>query len=53
MSAVGRADPDITILVRADEGIKYGRLVDVLKILHDAKIARMALVTEPENKQQR
>jgi biopolymer transport protein TolR len=50
LTAHGRADPDITILVRADEGIRYGKLVEVMKILHDAKIARMALVTEPENK---
>lgn len=48
MTELGRADPDITILVRADEGIQYGKLVEVLKILHDAKIARMALITSPE-----
>jgi len=50
MQMLGRADPDITIMVRADEGIQYGKLVEVLKILHDAKIARMALVTQPEPK---
>lgn len=50
MSDLGRADPDTTVLVRADEGIVYGKLVEVLKILHDAKIARMALVTQPEQK---
>lgn len=48
MTAMGRADPDVVILVRADEAIQYGRLVEILKILHDAKIARMALVTTPE-----
>ncbi|MBN1269504.1 MAG: biopolymer transporter ExbD [Kiritimatiellae bacterium] len=48
MTMLGQAQPDITIFVRADEGIKYGRLVEVLSILHDAKIARMALVTQAE-----
>ena len=48
MTALGKADPDITILVRADETIQYGKLVEVMRILHDAKIARMGLVTSPE-----
>lgn len=48
MAALGEADPETTVMVRADEKIEYGRLVEVLKILHDAKIARMALVTQPE-----
>jgi biopolymer transport protein TolR len=49
MQALGRADPDTTILVRADEELQYGNVVAIMKILHDAKIARMALVTQPEN----
>ena len=48
MEALGIADPDVTILVRADEDIRYGVLVEVMKILHQARIARMALVTQPE-----
>jgi biopolymer transport protein TolR len=48
MNTLGRADPDVVIMVRADETIPYGKLVEILKILHDAKIARMALVTNPE-----
>jgi biopolymer transport protein TolR len=51
MNQLGHADPEITILVRADDGIQYGKLVDVLRVLHDAKIARMALVTAPDAKQ--
>ena len=43
-----RANPEVTIFVRADEAIRYGKVVGVLKILHDAKIARMALVTQGE-----
>lgn len=49
MGTLGRVDPDTTVMVRADEGIKYGRLVEVLKVLHDAKIARMALVTQADD----
>ncbi len=48
MNELGRADPETTVMVRADETIQYGRLVEVLKILHEAKIARMALVTTPD-----
>jgi biopolymer transport protein TolR len=48
MHILGSVDPNATVMVRADEGIEYGRVVEVLKILTDAKIARMALVTSPE-----
>ena len=37
-----------SMAMRADERIAYGQLVEILRILHDAKIARMALVTNPE-----
>lgn len=39
-------DPQGTVFVRADKNLKYGRVVDVMKTLHDARISRMALVTE-------
>ena len=42
------ADPDVTILVRADERIAYGKVVSVLRLMHDAGISRMALVTDPQ-----
>lgn len=40
--------PDAMIMVRADEGIKYGNVVGVLKVLHGAKLSRMALVTQAD-----
>lgn len=40
-------EPDATILVRADESLPYREVVAVLRILHDASITRMALVTDP------
>lgn len=48
MNALGAADPDITIMVRADETVAYGRIAEVLKILHDAKITRLALIHQSE-----
>ena len=50
MEMMGKSDPETTVLVRADEGIRYGQLVEVMQILHDAKIARLALVTQQEEK---
>jgi biopolymer transport protein TolR len=41
-------DPNITVLVRADESIAYGKVVAVMRLLHEANISRMALVTAPE-----
>lgn len=49
MESLGAANPNAVVLVRADEEIEYGRVVEVLKLLTDARIARMALVTAPEN----
>ena len=46
--AKAQADPDVTILVRADERLAYGKVVAVMRLLHDADISRMALVTAPE-----
>ena len=49
MRAVAAAgDQKTTVLVRGDEKIPYGRIVEVMQILHDAKITRMALVTSAE-----
>jgi len=39
-------NPDTTIYVRADRKLPYGEVVEVMRVLHDANITRMALVTE-------
>ena len=49
MQRTGSQTPDTTVYVRADRAIDYGRVADVVKILYNAKITRMALVTEAEN----
>jgi biopolymer transport protein TolR len=48
MNRLGGTDPDAVVRLRADERLNYGRVVQILKILHDAKISRMALVTQSE-----
>ena len=48
LKAKAAENPDVTILVRADEEIAYGKVVAILRMMHDADISRMALVTSPE-----
>ena len=48
LKAKAAENPDVTILVRADEEIAYGKVVAILRLMHDADISRMALVTSPE-----
>ena len=48
MLEVSRSDPNTTIYVRADRSLPYGEVVDIMKILNDASITRMALVTEAD-----
>ena len=44
----GQTEPDLTVYVRADEQVPYGRLVEVMRMLHAARLSRMALVTQPD-----
>ena len=39
------ADPEVPVLVRGDERLDYGTVMNVVKIVYDCKIHRMALVT--------
>jgi biopolymer transport protein ExbD len=48
MKALAASDPDTTIMVRADDKLAYGRIVEVMRILNEAQITRMALVTTPD-----
>lgn len=48
MNALGKSDPDATVMVRGDEGILYGRMMEVVQILRSAQITRMALVTQAD-----
>jgi biopolymer transport protein TolR len=48
VKAKATANPDVTILVRADESLAYGKVVEIMRILHEANVTRMALVTVPD-----
>jgi len=48
MGDISASEPDTTIYVRADRKLDYGEVVDIMRILHDADITRMALVTAAE-----
>ena len=49
MRALGRSQPETLVMVRADEKNRYGAVVEVLKVLHGARITRMSLVTQAED----
>lgn len=40
------ADPDVPMLVRGDERLNYGAVMDVVKVLYKCKVRKMALVTK-------
>ena len=40
--------PDLVVMLRADEKLEYGRVVEVMRGLHEAKITKIALVTSPD-----
>ena len=41
-------NPDLGVQVRGDTAVNYGKVVDVLKILHHVGITKMAIVTREE-----
>ncbi|HRT28924.1 MAG TPA: biopolymer transporter ExbD [Kiritimatiellia bacterium] len=41
-------DPEVAVLVRGDERLEYGKVVQVMKILYKVRITRMALVTQSD-----
>lgn len=48
LTTLAGKDPDTAVLVRGDERLDYGRIIQVLRVLHKARIVRMALVTEAD-----
>jgi biopolymer transport protein ExbD len=40
------ADPDVPVHVRGDERLEYGAVMEVVKIVYDCHVRRMALVTQ-------
>ena len=48
MMDISTSEPDATIYVRADRKLPYGDVVEIMRVLHEANITRMALVTAAE-----
>jgi biopolymer transport protein TolR len=48
MASVALADAEAPVMVRADQSIAYGKVMVVLRLLHDAGLHRLALVTREE-----
>lgn len=48
MQTAAKIDSSVMVMVRGDEDIRYGRIVEVLRVLNDANITKMALVTQAE-----
>lgn len=48
MGGLKASEPNATVYVRADTSLQYGEVMKILQILHDAGIARMALVTQAQ-----
>jgi biopolymer transport protein ExbD len=46
MTVLRRTAPATSVMVRADEAIRYGEVVGVLRALREARISKMALVTQ-------
>lgn len=46
MQSLAVADPSLTVYVRADRTLAYGRVMEVMALLREAGILRVALVTE-------
>ena len=42
------AEPDSTIYLRADRDLPYGEVMELMRVLHDAHISRVALITLAE-----
>ena len=45
LKAKAEADPDVPVLVRGDERLEYGEVMDVVKVVYKCKVHKMALVT--------
>jgi len=48
LNEIAKTAPNTTIYVRADKKLPYGDVVDIMRMLHNANITRMALVTAAE-----
>lgn len=45
---LGQVQPDTVVRVRADQGVPYGKVMELVHMLHQANLRRLALVTQAE-----
>ena len=45
LKALAAEDPDVPVLVRGDERLDYGSVMNVVKVVYKCKVRRMAMVT--------
>ena len=47
LAAVAKQNPETEIQLRADQGVNYGKVVEVMGIVHKAGLSRIGFVAEP------
>src|SRR5687768_14361188 len=47
LAAIGKQAPETEIQLRADQGVPYGRVVEVMGLAHQAGLTRIGFVAEP------
>ena len=47
LAAVARQNPETEIQLRADQGVNYGKVVEVMGMVHKAGLSRIGFVAEP------
>jgi biopolymer transport protein TolR len=47
LAAAARQNPETEIQLRADEGVPYGKVVEVMGVAHKAGLSRIGFVAEP------
>ncbi len=47
LAAAAKADPDTELQLRADAGVPYGKVVEVMGTAHQAGLQRIGFVAEP------
>ncbi|MDZ7810951.1 MAG: protein TolR [Arhodomonas sp.] len=47
ITAVRRQRPDVPVLVRGDQGVAYGRIIEVMARLKRAGVPQVGLMTQP------
>ncbi|MBO9646421.1 MAG: biopolymer transporter ExbD [Pseudacidovorax sp.] len=47
LTAAAKANPDTEIQLRADQGVAYGKVVEVMGRVHKAGLSRIGFVAEP------